>query len=304
MSTKKMHENEIETSVELVRRLLVDQFPQWADLPIETVPASGTDNALYQLGDDLVVRMPRIDWAVGQAERELEYLPAFAPQLPFPISTPLEIGKPGAGYPWSWSVQRWIAGQPVTIESPPVSAAFARDLAEFITALHSLETSGGLEAGAANFGRGEPLSTRDASTRAALAKLDGKVDTGAAAEAWQAALDAPVWDAPPVWIHGDLQFGNVLMERGRLSAVIDWGCFGIGDPACDIMAAWTIFDETTRPIFRDSLDIDEATWLRGSGWALSTAIIGLPYYWETNPTFVADCLRRVEQVLGDRRRTT
>ncbi len=293
-----MHSDELFTDPELVSRLLTAQFPQWAMLPIQRVASAGTDNALYRLGDELVVRLPRIHWAVGQVEKEQRWLPKLAQQLPLAVPTPLVMGVPSEGYPWHWSVYRWLDGENATLDQLTDPCEAARTLAAFITTLQSLDTTDGPVPGEHNSGRGEPLVARTASVKSALAQLKGRIDTNAAAEAWESALRAPVWDKAPVWIHGDLHAGNLLTTNGQLTAVIDFGCLGVGDPACELIVAWNLFDANSRQIFREALDIDDATWERGRGSALSTALIALPYYWNTNPTIVNASLRTLSEVLG------
>ena len=226
----KMHEHEVATSVELVRRLLADQFPEWAGLPLAPVPSAGTDNALYRLGSDMVVRLPRIDWASGQALKEREWLPKLAPVLPLAVPMQLALGKPGHGYPWPWSVYRWLEGESAALERLADPAEAARSLAHFLMALQQIDPTGGPHSREHGL-RGSPLHLRDAASRTALAAMPGLIDVDAALRVWEAALAAPEWDRPPVWFHGDLLSGNVLVERGRVSAVIDFSGLGIGDPA-------------------------------------------------------------------------
>ena len=299
MSTRKMHENEVDISIPMVRRLLASQFPQWADLPLEPVPSAGTDNALFRLGADMAVRMPRIDWAITQAEKEYRWLPQLAPHLPLPIPLPLAQGQPGEGYPWHWSITQWLPGETAAHARLADPLRAARDLAGFVKALHSIDATGGPEPGANNSGRGAPLARRDAATRRALAELRGKLDTEAAAAAWQLSLDAPVWQGAPVWIHGDLQSGNLVTVDGRLSAVIDFGCLGVGDPAVDMIIAWNFFDRAAREAYRAALGVDDATWLRGRGWALSTSLIALPYYEHTNPYLTGIARYAIAEILAE-----
>jgi aminoglycoside phosphotransferase (APT) family kinase protein len=300
MTAGKMHDNEVDTDSSLVGRLLVAQFPQWADLPIERVRSAGTDNALYRLGDDMAVRLPRIHWAVGQVDKEHQWLPRLAPFLPLAISVPLEKGKPGEGYPWHWSVYRWLEGENATIDRIANPRQAAIDLAQFITALQRIDATGGPLAVDHNL-RGVPLATRDTGTREAIAALDGMIDADAATTAWEAALQAPEWDRAPVWFHGDLLPGNLLFERGRLSAVIDFGGLGVGDPACDLIIAWGLFSGESRDVFRAALAVDDATWARGRGHALSQALIFIPYYLDTNPVGVGNARRMIDKVLADHR---
>lgn len=302
MSASRMHADEVETDASLVRRLLVGQFPQWADLPIEQVPSAGTDHALYRLGQDLAVRLPRIHWAVGQAGKEARWLPKLAPHLPLTVPTPLARGEPAEGYPWDWSVYRWLPGENAVHARIDDLSRVAADLAQFVHALQQIDTEGGPPDGAPMSNRGGPLAERDAQTRAAIASLDsigGQIDADAVTAAWEASVGAPAWDRPLVWIHGDLQPGNLLIEQGRLRAVIDFGCLGLGDPACDLMLAWTLFAGASRDAFRAALDVDDAAWLRGRGWALSVALIALPYYLHTNQTIVDFSRHAIAEVLAD-----
>ena len=294
MPAGRMHADEVDTDAALVRRLLQGQFPQWADLPIERVRSAGTDNAIYRLGDDMSVRLPRIHWAVGQVDTEHEWLPRLAPQLPLDIPGPLAKGAPAQGYPWSWAVHRWLDGETAVAERVADPLDTVTELARFLAALQQIDPTGGPPSS-----RGGPLAPRDDAARAAIAELGGMIDTAAATAAWESALEAPDWDGPPTWFHGDLQEGNLLAVEGRLSAVIDFGCVGVGDPACDFMVAWTYFSAETRGAFRDALPVDDATWARGRGWALSVGLIALPYYEVTNPVLAGVARRAIDEVLAD-----
>lgn len=297
-----MHADEVATDVSLVRRLLAAQFPNWAGLPIERVKSAGTENAIYRLGDDMAVRLPRIHWAIEPAEKEYRWLPRLAPHLPLAIPVPLTRGTPAEGYPWDWSVYRWLEGENATIDRIADLRQAAADLAQFVAALQRIDPDGGPLPGTHNYSRGVPLAERDPPTRAAIASLDGTLDTYAVTAAWEAALQAPAWPGPGVWIHGDLHAGNLLAQRGRLSAVIDFGGLGVGDPACDVMVAWTLLTAETRDEFRAALPVDDATWARGRGWALSVALIILPYYENTNPMLCGIARHAIGEVLADHRR--
>ena len=299
MSVGKMHVDEVDTNVSLVVRLVTTQFPQWADLPIEPVHSAGTDNALYRLGDDMVVRLPRIHWATGQVDKERLWLPRLAPFLPLAIPIPLAKGKPGEGYPWHWSVYRWLEGENATIERIANQRQAATDLAQFIAALQRIDATGGPPPGPHNFFRGEPLAMRDTRTRDAITTMRGALDADAMTAVWDTAIEAPAWRGPPVWLHGDLQSGNLLAVEGRLSAVIDFGGLGVGDPACDVMAAWMYFSAETRDVFRAALQVDNATWARGRGWALSVGLIAFPYYQSANPILAGIARRAIHEALAD-----
>jgi aminoglycoside phosphotransferase (APT) family kinase protein len=297
----KMHADEVATDAALVRRLLAAQFPQWADLPIAPVASAGTDNALYRIGDALVVRLPRIAGATGQVDKDHRWLPRLAPHLPLAIPAPLAKGEPGEGYPYPWAICQWLAGENATFDRLADPRQAATDLARFIAALQRIDATGVR----GNLGsRGVLLATRDAYTRAAIADAHnlGLIDTDAVLAAWEAALQAPTWDRPPVWLHGDLQSGNLLATDGRLSAVIDFGCLNVGDPAADVMAAWLYLPAEVREDFRAALGVDDATWARGRGWALSVSIVALPYYHITNPVLAGISRHAIEEVLADHRR--
>lgn len=300
MATGRMHADELEIDIPLVRRLLADQFPELAGLPLEPVASPGTDNAIYRLGGDLAVRLPRIRWAAGQPALDERRLPGLAPLLPLPIPVPLATGAPGEGYPWHWSVVPWLEGETAYAEPIVDLARAATDLAAFVAALHRLDPADGPQPGTSTFARGEPLARRDKGTRAAIASLGAAVDFEAVTAAWEAALGAPVWEGAPVWLHGDLDARNVLVQDDRLSGVIDFGCLSIGDPACDVAVVWKMLSAGTRDIFRTALAIDDATWARSRGWALSQALIALPYYtMETNPVLVVEARKWIAEVLAE-----
>ena len=300
MADGKMHADEVHTDAALVRRLLAAQFPQWAGLPIERIGSSGTDHAIYRLGDHLAVRLPRIHWATGQADKDELWLPKLAPHLPLALPVPRAKGEPAEGYPWHWSVVPWLEGEAWTTDGVDDLCEAAVALAQFIAALQRIDTTGGPRGGRSNFYRGVPLSVRDADTRAQIAASGDMVDAGAMFAAWEVALAAPLWDGPPAWIHGDLgRPGNLIVSEGRLSGVIDFGCLGVGDPACDLTAAWGLFSGESRNVFRAALPFDDAAWARARGWAL-TRVGAIPYYRETNPPIVAEALHTIGEVLADR----
>lgn len=283
MSSEHQQATEVDVDVALVRRLLDEQFPRWAGLAISPVESAGTDNAIFRLGDDKVIRMPRVDWAVGQVEKEQLWLPHIAPHLPLAIPAPVAGGYPSNGYPWSWSIYGWIEGETASVDRIADMNGIAVTLARFVAALHRVDATGGPPPGDHNFSRGEPLAALDAETREALAESHGLIDVEAVAGAWDDALGIPAWPDPPVWIHGDLQASNLLLQDGQLTAVIDFGGLGVGDPACDLQVAWNLFSGDAREAFRSTLQVDDATWARGRAWALSVALIQLPYYLHRRP---------------------
>jgi aminoglycoside phosphotransferase (APT) family kinase protein len=297
MTTTGMHPDEVGTDVALVRRLLRAQFPRWADLSLAPVPSAGTDNALYRLGEDLVVRLPRIGWAVAAVAVEHRWVPWLAPRLPVPVPVPVALGRPGAGYPWPWTVCRWLPGANPDPGAAAGAAPLADDLGAVVTALHRLDAGHGPPAA-----RGVPVAERDGATRAALAALAGSdeaVDLAAAEAVWAAACRVPPWPGPPVWLHGDLSPGNVLVAGGRLVGLLDFGCTGVGDPAVDLVPTWNLFAPTAAAEFRDTIEIDDDTWDRARGWALSIALIQLPYYRGTNPTLAASSRRTIARILDE-----
>jgi aminoglycoside phosphotransferase (APT) family kinase protein len=295
-----MHADEVQTDVELVRRLLRVQFPEWAELAVEPVLPLGTDNALYRVGDDKVARLPRRERTTATLQKERRWLPRVAPHVPLLVPVPLAAGRPGEGYPFAWAIYRWLPGAPATQEPVADLAQAAADLARFISALQRVDAAGGPPPGEHNFFRGEPLVRRHEATRAAIASLRRDVDADAATAAWEAGLRASGWERPPVWIHGDLDARNLLVRERRLSAVVDFGCLGVGDPACDVMVAWKFLDVDAREVFRNALAVDEATWARARGWALSQAVMALAYYTlETNEILVREAERWLAEVLTD-----
>src|SRR5437868_176825 len=257
-----MHADEVDVDESLVRGLLAGEFPEWSALPIEPVPFFGTDNAIYRLGLDMSVRLPRREQSVARLEKELRWLPMLAPLIPLAIPRPLAVGKPAHGYPFVWAIYSWVEGEPAASDPPSDPGQTARDLSEFLAALQRIDLGGGPPPGKSNFGRGAPLVRRDEATRAAIAALRGEIDVDAVTAEWDAALAAPEWTGRPVWLHGDLDARNLLVNDGRLYGVIDWGALAVGDPACDVMVAWKMLSADTRESFRTALAVDDATWAR------------------------------------------
>ncbi|HLE98592.1 MAG TPA: aminoglycoside phosphotransferase family protein [Gaiellaceae bacterium] len=299
MPAARMHADEVHVDGRLVRRLLEIQFPEWADLTLRRVQPAGTDNVLYRLGADLVVRLPRTERTSATLEKERRWLPMLARLLPLAVPVPLAHGVPGGGYPFLWSVYPWLQGRDATRARVVDTARLALDLASFVRALWQTDPAIGPVPGEHNAFRGVPLATRDARTRSSIELLRNSIDVGAVTAAWESALRAPAEHAP-VWIHGDLDPRNLLVDEGRLSAVIDWGCLGVGDPACDVMVAWKALPAPARELFRAELEVDESTWERARGWALSQALNALSHYtMETNPGLVLEARRWLAEVLSD-----
>jgi aminoglycoside phosphotransferase (APT) family kinase protein len=257
---------------EVAARLVAAQFPQWADLPVVPVAIDGWDNTTFRLGDELSIRLPSADGYVAQVEKEHRWLPILAPHLPVRIPEPVAVGRPDGAFPRPWSIYRWIEGETAAVERIGDLADLATDLAGFLTALEAIDASSGPPAGIHSFFRGASLTVYDAETREAIGRASDVIDVAVAGDAWAAAL-ASTWERPPVWVHGDVAPSNLLVGGGVLRAVIDFGCSAVGDPACDLVMAWTFFDGESRAVFRDALAFDEATWSRARGWALWKAIV-------------------------------
>jgi aminoglycoside phosphotransferase (APT) family kinase protein len=299
-----MHADEVPVDAALVRRLVAEQFPEWNNLSVDPVLPWGTDNAVYRLGDAMVTRLPRTPQTSRTLEMEREWLPRLAPQLPFAIPLPLANGVPADGYPFPWSVYGWLPGDSATSERVTDMGQLATDLARFIAALQAIDPAGGPQPSEVNSFRGVQLARRDAGTRAAIASLESELDIVAVTAAWDEALEVAEWERPPVWLHGDLDSRNLLAAKGRLSAVIDFGTLSVGDPACDVMVAWKMLSAEARDAFRDALSVDEATWARGRGWALSQAVTALSYYTEqTNAVLVREARRWITEVVADHQAT-
>jgi aminoglycoside phosphotransferase (APT) family kinase protein len=274
----RMHADEHAIDTTLVRRLVRGQFPQWADLPVTPLASGGTVNAVYRLGGSLTVRLPLTEGGAADIEKERRALGALG-ELPVAVPAVVAAGEPAEGYPWPWAVHGWLDG------SPALEGRAARGLAEFVLAVRANRAAG------PPAHRGRPLSTVDSAAREAIGELsrtDEPFDAEAALAVWAEAVDAPQWTGPPCWVHGDLMPSNLLLHEGRLTGVLDWATAGLGDPACDLIPAWNLLSGTTRKVFRDLVGADDATWTRGRGWALSMAVIQLPYYRHTNPVISAN----------------
>lgn len=277
-----MHDDEVEVDDALVGRLLAAQFPDLAGLPLAVVEPWGTDNGVWRLGQDLVVRLPRIAWAEGQVARDARWLPELAPHLPIAVPEPIAVGEPALGYPFRWAVHRWIPGDlaaPATIGDP---LGFARDLAVVVARLRHAPTDGAPRAR----NRARPLREYDDATRAAIASASHLIDAAVATEIWDDALAAEPYDGPPVWVHGDLE-GNCIVRDGHLSGLVDWGSACAGDPAVDVQVVWSpLFTAESRGVFLDALAVDDATLARSRGAAINQACAALPYYLDTYPLIV------------------
>lgn len=277
----------------LVRRLIAAQFPEYVELRVRKVEPGGNDNRTFRIGDDLAARLPSAAGYVAAVEKEQRWLGALAPHLPVPIPSPIAAGLPGEGYPWPWSINRWLEGEPLSRDGVDADR-FARDLGAFLVALRAIDPAGAPVAAEHSFFRGAPLTHYEAGARAAARTLPGPVRRASVA-ILEAAL-ASTWRSPGVWFHGDIAFGNLLVAHGRLGGVIDFGTSGVGDPACDVVIAWTFFEADERRIFRDAVGLDDATWARGRGWALWKALITIA---EPGNPSAEDSRRVLANVLAD-----
>jgi len=296
---EKLHDDEVDIDADLVARLLAAQYPRWTDRPIGPV-TSGTDNITFRLGDDLAVRLPRTPGTAGQVQLDHRWLPQLGPHLPLAVPQPLEIGEPGEGYPFSWGVYRWLPGEELELDRVDDPAQVAADLAGFVRSLRALDATGAPVPSDNPFDRGTPLAPRDAMFREALDELRDEFDTALVLASWERSLAATPWDDPPVWIHGDLMSGNLLMADGRLSAVIDFATLRAADPAGDLLAAWYVFDDAeSRRVYRAEVGLDDDAWARARGWAMSLAMIAIPYYRKRFPDQVSGSPALIADTLAD-----
>jgi aminoglycoside phosphotransferase (APT) family kinase protein len=284
---------------DLVRQLVDSQFPDWSALPLRRWEQAGSDNVIYRLGDELAVRLPRGDWAAEQARKEYAWLPRIAPLLPLAIPAPAGLGKPAFGYPWTWSVARWLDGEPVAADQLADSAGAAEDLAAFLKAMWRLPAATSFTPGPHPELQRQTLASKDQRVRAAIAAVAPDFDAAALTRAWERALAAPDWSGEPRWCHGDFHVGNLLMRNGRISAVLDFGGLGYGDPACDLDIAYTLMTARTRAVLRAALDLDAAAWDRGRGWALAGGVNAYAAYAATEPRVAAQTRRQLTEVLAE-----
>lgn len=289
----RMHADEVAVDDTLVRTLVNEQFPAHAGLTLHRVASTGTDNAIYRLGEHLGVRLPRIGWAVPQIRKEHSWLGRLSPHLPVSVPEPVAVGEPAATYPYPWLIYRWVPGDDALAVAVDW-VRLAEQVAGFVSALQAVDPRGGPPAGP----RSGPLAARDEATREAIARLDGQIDTGRALAVWREAVEAEAWASGPVWVHADLLPGNVVVRDGALVGVIDWAAAGVGDPACDTMLAWAM-PPAARAGYRAAMGVDDATWARGRAWVIEQAVHFIPYYARTIPAGVAAALRRLEAVLAD-----
>lgn len=287
----------MEFSAELVQREVARQFPQWSGLPVRPVERQGHDNRTFRIGDGLSARVPSHPAYVEHADYEFECLPYIARGLSLPIPEPVARAEAGPEIEWPWLVLRWIPGETGSLAGLADPLAFARDLAGFLAELHAINAGGGPAPGQHNFFRGGPLATYDADTRARIRAFGHELGEERLTAVWERAL-ASRWERDPVWVHGDLAIDNTLLNRGQLCAVIDFGLCAAGDPACDLVGAWTMFAGEARRAFIETLALDDATWARARGWALWKALFRVEEA-EGDPERREQFLRHAEELLAE-----
>ncbi len=294
-----MHANQLVVTADVVRALLAEQFPAWADLPVQAVTAHGTVNALFRLGDRMAARFPLEPGDVAEKLRWLEAEAEAAGELfgrtRFPTPEPLALGRPGHGYPLPWSVQTWLPGTVATEADPGGSRPFAEDLAEFVAGIRALDTRGRTFPGS---GRGGELTSHDEWMEICFSRSGQLLDVPLLRRMWESLRTAPRPDQRDVMNHGDLIPGNILVADGRLAGVIDVGGFGPADPALDLVGAWHLLDADPRQVFREKLACDDHEWERGKGWAFVQSMGMVWYYVESNPVMAAVGRRTLDRLVA------
>jgi aminoglycoside phosphotransferase (APT) family kinase protein len=291
-----MHADEVDIDLDLVRRLVAGQFPQWSELPLSRFESTGTVNAIYRLGHDMYVRLPLVEIWAKDLKNEARWLPRMRPHVPLEIPEVLATGVPAEGYPFEWAVYRWIEGEIWSTDGIRDEREAALDLANFLRALHRVDTTGV-----------EPIDTQfeipllaayDEWIRHSIEQSRDMIDAPALTAAWDAAVELPAFDGPYVWVHGDLGRDNLLVRDGRLCAVIDWAAVHVGDAARDMAGLWGMLSPESRSVFRETLGVDDGTWARARAWAIKP-VGGIHYYRDTNPGHVRDCVAAIQAVLAD-----
>lgn len=282
----------------LVRQLVTKQFPKWKDLSIQSVAHQGWDNRTFHLGDEMLVRLPSADHYAAQVEKEQFWLPKLKPFLPIAIPEPLELGEPDDEYPWKWSIYRYLPGESAATAKIDDLSDFALSLAEFLLALQDIDTIGGPTPGEHSFHRGGSLNVYHDEVMRAVDILQGKIDIDNVLAIWESARHTN-WINSPVWVHGDVSVGNLLVQNGHLSAVIDFGQLTVGDPACDLAIAWTLFKDKPREIFKTKLHLNSETWARGRAWVLWKALMTAAGLTDPNNAESRQCMRIIKEVIAD-----
>lgn len=271
-----MHKDDLQVTDALIRELLAKHTPQWADLPVHRVNSSGTDNALFRIGDGLVLRVPRRETAAQLVSKELDWLPHLD-GLPLAIPKLRYRGRVDLGIECEFGIFDWMQGEIATPENIHDVDDAAVALAGFLKALHKKATDRAPAAGPHNKMRGTPLTVMSMYVIPAIETVSDEINSYAAEELWRTAI-SETHGAPPVWLHGDLKADNLLTTGGKLSGVIDWGLSAVGDPAADYATAWSWVNPEARETFKNALELSDSDWLRGKAWALYGAVIALSYY--------------------------
>jgi aminoglycoside phosphotransferase (APT) family kinase protein len=287
-----VHDGEFQIDDELVAGLTARQMPEWSHLPLRRLDTAGTVNVAYRLGKDMLVRLPRLAGLQNGPLRESRWLPEIAPAVPLEIPEYLALGAPTDEYPSPWSVLGWIDGENAVPSALSDTTGAARRLGEFVLALRGVSTDDAPDGNS----RGRGLASMDTAFRDYLTQFRNSSGQPEILRTWEACLAAPEWDGPPTWFHSDLHSGNLLARAGELVAVIDFEGCSVGDPSSDLIAAWWMFDADSRPIFRDTIQPDEAQWIRGMGWALYMTVAAIPYHTDTNPEFAAMARSALDQI--------
>ena len=291
-----VHDGEFHIDDGLVSDLIAEQMPAWSGLEMRRIETSGTVNVIYRLGTDKLVRLPRLDAFSSGPLREARWLPEFASRLPLQIPEYLALGSPTKAYPSAWSVLSWIQGDNASQANLWNLHRTAEQLGEFVLALREVGTAGAPDGSY----RGHGLAGRDADAHRAIEQLPADFDQGALKRVWESCHSAPVWNGDPAWFHSDLHSGNLLARDGDLVAAIDFEGCSVGDPSSDLIAAWWLFDSSSRITFREAINPDEPSWRRGKGWALFMAVAAIPYYGETNPGFTDMARQAIDEILSDK----
>jgi aminoglycoside phosphotransferase (APT) family kinase protein len=285
-------------NIDLVTRLINEQFPEWSHLSITPVKTGGNDNRTFHLGDHMSVRLPSAASYAPQVEKEQKWLPILAKKLSLPVSIPIAKGNPTEEYPWSWSIYKWLEGEQLSHNNIDNLNHLAKDLGSFLNELQDIDASGGPLAGKHNFYRGGSLSTYNEESLNAIENNKGTFDGGLLSEIWNIALESE-WESEPVWVHGDIAPGNLLVKDGKLCAIIDFGILGVGDPSCDAAIAWTFFDDTSRKVFKNKINFDEGTWNRARGWALWKALITYDAHIDSDKVIAEEASNTIWTIVED-----
>jgi aminoglycoside phosphotransferase (APT) family kinase protein len=284
----------------LVQQLIREQFPEFSELSIQPVKVQGHDNRSFRLGEAMLIRMPTGEAYALKVPKEQKLLPQIAPHLTVAIPVPLKLGRPSNAYPFNFSIYQWLDGESANqIQIDPNNKEqIALALATFLKELQGIDTKEGPAPGQHNWWRGDHVSVYDQQARRQIATLKDIIDSHKALALWENALSSR-WCKNPVWIHGDLAIGNILINEGTLSGIIDFGGIGIGDPACDLVISWTFLEGRSREIFHDCMELDTDTWTRARGWALWKATFELCNRIDKNDTASVIQKRIIEDVLNE-----